>query len=221
MAQRVAIFGAGGHGRDTLEVFAACNRARPGSWEVVGFLSEVAEEHGRDVNGLRVLGGWEWLAGQHGVRLVCAIGDSPARARLTARARGLGVEFATVVHPTAVVPERVELGCGVIVSAGVLMTNRIRIGDHALINLGVTIAHDVELGELVTVAPGVNLPGHVRVGAGCDLGTGASLLPRVRIGPWSIVGAGAVVTADLPPNVTAVGVPARVIKTRPEGWQGG
>jgi acetyltransferase-like isoleucine patch superfamily enzyme len=38
------------------------------------------------------------------------------------------------------------------------------------------------------------------------------------IGPWTIVGAGAAVTGDLPANCTAVGVPARPIKTRPDGW---
>jgi acetyltransferase-like isoleucine patch superfamily enzyme len=38
------------------------------------------------------------------------------------------------------------------------------------------------------------------------------------VGRWSILGAGAVVTRPVPENCTAVGVPARVIKQRPEGW---
>jgi acetyltransferase EpsM len=40
----------------------------------------------------------------------------------------------------------------------------------------------------------------------------------VTVGEWTIVGAGAVVIADLPADVTAVGVPARIIRHRPAGW---
>ena len=42
------------------------------------------------------------------------------------------------------------------------------------------------------------------------LGGGAIVCPGVTIGEDTVVGAGAVVTADLPPGVVAVGVPARV-----------
>ena len=51
-----------------------------------------------------------------------------------------------------------------------------------------------------------------------DVGTGTAILPEVTIGEWTVIGAGAVVTESLPGNATAVGVPARVIKTRAEGW---
>jgi acetyltransferase EpsM len=38
------------------------------------------------------------------------------------------------------------------------------------------------------------------------------LIEKVKVGEWSIIGAGAVVVQDIPPRVTAVGVPARIIK---------
>ena len=41
--------------------------------------------------------------------------------------------------------------------------------------------------------------------------------PYLSIGPWSVIGAGTVVVRDTPANVTAVGVPVKVIKTREEG----
>jgi len=45
---------------------------------------------------------------------------------------------------------------------------------------------------------------------------GANVIQGRAIGPWSTVGAGAVVIRDLPAGVTAVGVPARIIKSREE-----
>jgi UDP-perosamine 4-acetyltransferase len=62
------------------------------------------------------------------------------------------------------------------------------------------------------------LGGNVVVGEGAFLGVGTMVIPGIRIGRWSVVGAGAVVTKDLPDDCTAVGVPARVIKTREDGW---
>ena len=46
------------------------------------------------------------------------------------------------------------------------------------------------------------------------IGTGAIILPRVRVGDGATVGAGAVVTRDVPPGVTVVGNPARVLSRR-------
>jgi acetyltransferase-like isoleucine patch superfamily enzyme len=47
---------------------------------------------------------------------------------------------------------------------------------------------------------------------------GANIIQGHSIGSWSINGAGAVVIENIPANVTAVGVPARVIKIREKGW---
>lgn len=51
----------------------------------------------------------------------------------------------------------------------------------------------------------------VNVGDGAWLGAGAKILDGVTIGDRAIVGAGAVVRGDVPPGMTAVGVPARVL----------
>lgn len=48
---------------------------------------------------------------------------------------------------------------------------------------------------------------------GVWIGSGVIVNPGVTIGENSVIGSGAVVTKDIPKNVVAVGVPARVIKT--------
>jgi acetyltransferase-like isoleucine patch superfamily enzyme len=76
------------------------------------------------------------------------------------------------------------------------------------------LGHDVSLHDYVTLAPGVHVSGKVAIGHGAYLGTGAVTVdggydqPLV-IGERAVVGAGAVVTRDVPPATTVVGVPAR------------
>ena len=92
------------------------------------------------------------------------------------------------------------------------------IGDRVGIGPGVRIItsfhreegyHKPILDSAVEFAP-------VTIGADCDLGVGAVVLPGVTIGRGVQVGAGAVVTADLPDYTVAVGVPAKVVRQRPE-----
>ena len=54
----------------------------------------------------------------------------------------------------------------------------------------------------------------ITVGEGAWLGAGAKILDGVEIGSHAIVGAGAVVRESVPPQATAVGVPARIVGSR-------
>lgn len=218
MATRLVVVGAGGFARETLDVVEAAEEARPGTWQVVGLVSEVASDHGRDVHGHRVLGGLEALGPLGGASFVVAIGATPVRRRLAEAVESLGLVPATVTHPRATLTRRCAVAPGGILTAGIVLTNAIEIGRHALLNLNCTVGHDARLGDFVTVYPGVHLSGGVAIGEGSEIGTGAVVLPRVTIGAWSVVGAGAVVTADVAPNSVVVGVPGKVIRTRDEGW---
>ncbi|MDQ7794916.1 MAG: acetyltransferase [bacterium] len=211
----LVIFGTGGFAREVHQVVEDINK-QAFTWRFRGFLDSEPARHGQELHGYPVLGGGEWLAAHPGVAVAVAIGSPAARWRV---AESLGSpKWATLVHPRAWIGNRVALGEGVIVCAGTLVTTDLTIGRHVILNLDCTVGHDAQLGDFVTAAPSVNISGNVRVGPGCDLGTGSNVIQDVAIGGWSIVGAGAVVVRDLPANVTAVGIPARVISQRQEGW---
>lgn len=171
---------------------------------------------------LPVLGATDWLRAHDQVSVALGVGATPTRRRLAkvvaSKAPG---RFPTLVHPGAWIGNRVVLGEGSIVCAGCLVTTDIRIGSFVIVNLDCTVSHDTVIEDFATIAPGVNISGNVHIGEGCDLGTGATLIQGITVGAWSILGAGAVVVRDLPANVTAVGIPAQVIKERPEGWYEG
>lgn len=215
----IVILGAGGFAREVLDVIEAIS-ATGDTIEAAGFIVDSAYlARATTVNGLPVLGDFDWLdAHASDVRVLCGVGDPSIRRRMVERATRSGTTFATVVHPRATSSSRVELGMGVVITAGVVMTNNIVIGDHVHVNLNCTIGHDAVLGPFATLAPGVHVSGNVTVGEGAYIGTGAVILETMSVGRWSIVGAGAVVNRDVPSDTTAVGLPAKVIKQRAPGW---
>ena len=85
---------------------------------------------------------------------------------------------------------------------------------------GVVIGETAEIGDDVTLYQGVTLGGtgkdtgkrHPTIGNGVMIGAGAKVLGPFRVGDNSNIAAGAVVLEEIPPESTAVGVPARVVK---------
>lgn len=218
--QRVVILGAGGLAREVLDIFLAIN-GKNKEYEILGFIDENPTMHGKELNGFPVLGDFSWFktVDIRSIRVICAIGNPATRRKVVLKALNLGLEFCdSVIHPTSVVTPFVNLGKGVVITAGCIFTNQIRVGNYVYVNLDCTIGHDSIIEDYCNINPGVHISGNVHVKTGCDIGTGAVIIQGVTIGEWSIIGAGAVVVDDIPANVTAVGVPARVIKTREEGW---
>jgi sugar O-acyltransferase (sialic acid O-acetyltransferase NeuD family) len=199
------VVGAGGMGRETLEAYRALGRAA----EVTAFVVEDAHLRGREpVAGLPVLP-WSAVApSARGGRFIIAIG-SRERARVIGQIADAGGVFDTVVHPAVTRGTSVQIGTGCIVLAGTVLTVDIVVGAHTIINVGCTISHDAAIGRVVTLSPGVHVSGHVTIEDEVFVGTGGVIVDRVRVGRGAVIGAGAVVTKDVAPGVTSVGVPAR------------
>ncbi|MFS0836760.1 acetyltransferase [Paenibacillus sp. 1P03SA] len=211
----IIIIGAGGHGRETAQLIKDINENQP-AWKLLGFIDDRAELQGKQVNGIDVIGTISRLADPlltH-AHLICAIGDSRIRRHIITKIDAIhsSYKYATLIHPTAVVGERVRIGEGTMICAHCVITTDIVIGRHVIVNYCSSIGHDSLLEGEVTVLPGARISGSVHLGKGSSIGSGAVVLPGINVGEETIVGAGAVVTAPLPARSTAVGVPAKVIK---------
>lgn len=217
--QPVVVYGAGGNGRETVQLIEDVNAHRA-RWDVLGFIDDDPTMHGREINGLPVLGGVDWLSGEGvNARIALGVSSPKAKRRIVARVGSDTQRFITIVHPSVRLCRWLEIGPGTAIAAGTMLTVNIYIGAFVSVNRVSNISHDCHLGDFTTVAPATNLSGGVELGAGCAIGSGVTTIEGVTVGEWAIVGAGAVIASDLPANCTAVGVPARPIKHRLSGWQ--
>jgi acetyltransferase-like isoleucine patch superfamily enzyme len=93
----------------------------------------------------------------------------------------------------------------------------ISIGDNVTITLGVIFHnHDGGVGVLRNKYPGIDIIKPIKIGSNVFIGSNSTIMPGVTVGDNVIIGASSVVSKDIPNNVVAVGVPAKVIKTLEE-----
>jgi len=141
-------------------------------------------------------------------------------------------ERVAIFHPDLVnlygcrVGDDTKIGSFVEIQKNAHVGSRCKISSHTFICEGVTIEDEVFVGhgvmfindphpratsegELQTEADWVVVP--TRVCRGASIGSGATILCGITIGEKAMVGAGAVVTRDVAPGDTVVGVPARVV----------
>ncbi|MCX7694188.1 MAG: serine O-acetyltransferase [Caloramator sp.] len=93
--------------------------------------------------------------------------------------------------------------------------------DHGM---GVVIGETAEVGDNVTIYHGVTLGGtgkdkgkrHPTIGNNVVIGAGAKVLGPITVGDNVKIGANAVVLKNIPPNVTVVGIPAKIVRTKEE-----
>jgi len=206
---QIVVIGAGGLGRETLEVLKSNPHHKQ---NLLGFIDDNKKLHGQTINGFPVLGGCEWLEGQD-VLVVCGIGNNYTRKRVISKLVK-GTRFFNALHRNAVIGDTVTFGEGSVVTSNCTLTCNIKIGNHVFINLHTTIGHDSILEDYVNLSPGVHISGNVTLKEGVSIYTGAVILPGVTIGRWAEIGAGAVVLKDIPDYAVAVGVPAVVKKYR-------
>jgi len=214
--QRVAILGAGGFAREVAWLIRDINRAKL-SYEFLGYVVSDLSRLGERNSCSEVLGDYAWIE-RNRTRIdavAIGIGDPGCRLKVATEieARFPDLAWPSLVHPT------VQLDCasaniarGVLLCAGVIGTVNITLDAYAKVDVACTLGHEACLGKGSALNPAVNIAGGVIVGDVVLVGVGAQILQYVRVGDGATVGAGAVVTKDVSPGETVVGIPAKPLK---------
>lgn len=106
-----------------------------------------------------------------------------------------------------IIGDDVEIGALCSIAVGAIEPTRI--ADSVKINSHARIAHNCQIGPRVMIGGSASILGSVTVGAGAWISPGVIIRNKVAIGEGAFLGMGAVVVADVPPNVTVYGNPAK------------
>ncbi|TFB55269.1 acetyltransferase [Cryobacterium sp. Sr3] len=214
MSTPLIVVGAGGFGRETLDVVEAINRSvSEPTFDLLGVVD--ANPSPRNLarlaaRGIRYLGTeGEWLIAGVCAEYLVGIGNPAVRQRVDAAFTSAGLTAATAVHPAATVGSAVTIGEGSIVCVGVQVSTNVSVGRHVHLNANTTIGHDANLNDYVSVNPSATISGEVAVGTGALIGAGAVVLQGITIGAGALVGASSCVVRDVADGTTVMGVPAR------------
>jgi acetyltransferase EpsM len=207
----IAIVGSGEHARVVLDACLSAGR------RVAGFV-DPHMRGGELVEGVPILGDDRRVADKAFLSahdILIGVGDQLVRERLAREVGEGGGVLTTVVHPGAIVARATTLGAGTVVLAGAVINRGSTLGRFVIVHANVVVDHDCRLEDGVQIGPGAALAGRTTCEHLAFIGTGATVIPGCRIGARALVGAGAVVIEDVPPDVTVVGNPARIVE--PDG----
>ena len=211
MKRKLFIWGASGQALVVAEIVRLKRE-----YQIVGFLDDINPlRKDTEFCGASILGGREQLDNlkEMGVEYcICAFGNCEARLRLSRLIRTKGFKLATIIHPNAVIAADVSIGHGTMIDAGAVIKPAAIIGESVIINSCTSIGHHCIIEDGCHICPGVCLAGWVKVKPITWVGIGSIVKEHVTIGSNSLIGAGAVVLKDIPNDVVAYGVPAKVIR---------
>lgn len=210
----LAIFGAGGLGREVLETVNSLQRAWQ-RWESVFFVVDTPEgDPGRTVRGVPVREFAEFTAAfpPEECEFVIALGEPVYREKLFREVKERGYPLATIVHPGASVAASAKLGEGVVVQEFAGVGPDTSLADNAFIQPFAVVGHDSTVGRSSVCSTYAGVMGNCHIGDRTYLGVHVAVREKTNVGSDSIIGMGSMVQRDIPDNVIAMGNPARPMK---------
>jgi sugar O-acyltransferase (sialic acid O-acetyltransferase NeuD family) len=220
MSTPIVVVGAGGFGREVIDVIEAMNAAAPEpAWELAGVVDDSLAPANRDRlenRSITYLGTTDDFLASGGAPVSYAVGiGSPAvRRKIALRFDGDGHSGARLIHPSVTMGADVTIGPGTVLCAGVRITTNIAIGQHVHINLNATVGHDTSIGDFVSLNPLASISGDCVIEDDVLVGVGGIVLNGLRLGRGAVVGGAACAVRDVAPETTVVGVPARPLGQR-------
>lgn len=213
-ATRSVIIGAGTYG----EVYLAY--LQEAGIEIVGFLDDNKELHGKFVKGVPVLGGTDLLESlkeSYQIEAVyCPIGNNKLRVKVLSRADKLGYAIPNFIHESVLISPNTKIGeKGVYILPSTVIMPYTTIDNYVMISMNAKIAHHSVLKEGTFISTGVNFGASIVANKYSYIGISATIMTGVKtVGEDCLIGAGAVVIKDVPDKAVMAGVPAKVLRIK-------
>ena len=210
--KKIAIYGAGGLGREVAGGIVRINKESVQKWEIIGFLDDNIPVGTKVSHYGMIIGGKEKLnAIREPLALAIAVGDPNSRKSIRDSIVNPNIYFPNLIAPSFKIldPETFKIGEGNIIQNSCSVTCDVTIGNFNVLNGYNVIGHDDVIGDFNVLMPNVHLSGAVTVGNCNLLGVGSIVLQQIRIGNHVTLGAGSVLMTKPKDGCTYIGVPAK------------
>lgn len=210
----IAIYGAGGFGREIACLLKRINREANGNWNLIGFFDDgitagSKNEYGEVLGNIDTLNSWD-----RPLSLAFAIGSPKAVAAIHSKISNSNIDYPNILAPDTLFLDKdnVRMGIGNVFCSRCLISCNVAIGDFNTFNGYITVGHDTVIGNYNSIMPAVKISGGVKIGLKNFIGVNSVILQYKSIGNETTIGAGAVVLRNTVDGNTYIGNPATKVK---------
>ena len=209
----LVIYGAGGLGREVYDTAIA--QLKP-EWSRIVFVDDFNFD--RQLNGVDVVNFSKLVTnvGLDNLKVILGIGEPSVRAEIWERIislHGAGSDvFTSVVHPTAIISTKCQIGNGVYIGPFSFVSSNVVLEDNVLLQPHTIVGHDSRIGSSSVISPNCTVAGSCQIGQRTYIGMNACVEQGRIIGDDVMIGMTSCVNRDIPSGVIALGIPARVVK---------
>ena len=209
--KQIAIYGAGGFGREVACLLCKINEVEP-TWELVGFFDDGIEKGAQVSHFGKVLGGIDELnTWPTNLSIAITIGSPKIVKTLVSKITNPNILFPNIIAPTVYFadPETFKIGIGNIIQKHCSFSCDVTIGDFNVMDGADVFGHDDVVGSYNTFMPSMRISGEVKIGDGNFFGVGSIILQQIKIGNNVRLGAGSVLMRKPKDGFLYVGNPAK------------
>lgn len=181
----IAIYGAGGLGREVAAMLEYMTWNNPEGWNLIGFFDDgetcdkAVSTYGRVLGGIDALNAWPQL-----LCVALCFGSPKTLRAVRGRITNPNITFPNLICSDFFVSDQdtFTIGEGNIINGKCVVTTDITLGNFNLLNSSITFGHDVEVGDFNVFMPGCRISGEVKIGNENLIGAMAFVHQQVRIG---------------------------------------
>ncbi len=206
----LAIYGTGGGGRETFQVYMDINKER-NEWKDVVFIDDT-KPSGMFKN-YKMFPYWQFreIYSPKAVQVQIALGEVKSRKIVAEKVLNDGYSLATLIHPRAVLGENVKIGSGCQIKMGAILHDSVVLGDGCWVQAYANIGYGSQIEPFCMMGAKTSLGANCYIGTTSFMGMHSSIRDNIVIGTNVIVSMGASIIEDIPNDITCMGSPARMI----------
>lgn len=211
MSSSLVIVGAGGH------AVSVANVALGSGMSIIAFVDDA--QAGGHLIDIPIITTQQCMDAYPTENFAIAIGDNATREHVSHgyKASLPYAKFPAIIHHSAVVGAKSEIGEGTIVMPLAHVGPSSKVEPFCILNTASTIDHDCNMKAFSSIAPRVVTGGNVKIGLRSAVSIGAAIKHGVVVGDDTVIGANSYVNKSVDSLVVAYGSPCKFVRKRTKG----